>query len=243
MHADYLEKLQSFIESWEHSSDIQGILVSGSIVTGFATEASDLDVHIILRPECSYRTRGNVMVDGLLIEYFANTGAQIQEYFESEKANMKLTTARMFAIGDIVQDTDNTVHKLKEQAVQRVKTPFNPTKISLFSLYALWDKMDNLKDLYTRNDPLKCIAYYDLVFNLLQDYSKSLGVILPSISKLHQYFTNPQWREAYLMPEFPDSEFVSLFLRLSSERLEAAEALYNHVNKQAGGFDIATFKL
>ena len=69
---NWREKLDIFMSNFEHSDDVIGILVCGSYVTGNPTNHSDLDVHIILNNAVGYRARGNKIIDGLLIEYFAN---------------------------------------------------------------------------------------------------------------------------------------------------------------------------
>ena len=76
------EKLNKFLENWEYMNDTIGILVCGSYITGNPSTHSDLDVHIILNEKVNYRERGNKIVDGLLIEYFANPAKQIREYFK-----------------------------------------------------------------------------------------------------------------------------------------------------------------
>ncbi len=70
-------------------NDTIGILVCGSYITGNPSTHSDLDVHIILNENVNYRERGNKIVDGLLIEYFANPAKQIREYFKDDYTNVR----------------------------------------------------------------------------------------------------------------------------------------------------------
>ncbi len=59
-------------------------MLSGSRVTSFASKYSDIDVYIILSDDVEWRERGNKMIDGCLIEYFANPIKQIKSYFKEE---------------------------------------------------------------------------------------------------------------------------------------------------------------
>lgn len=90
------EKLNKFLEEFEYKTDIIGVLVCGSYITGSLNSHSDLDVHILLRYNAGYRQRGNKIVDGLLIEYFANTEDHIKEYFEEDIKRFRLMSQTQF---------------------------------------------------------------------------------------------------------------------------------------------------
>ena len=76
---NWREKLNIFTENFKHKNDVIGILVCGSYITGSPTNHSDLDVHMVLENNVNYRERGNKIIDGLLIEYFANPPRQIEQ--------------------------------------------------------------------------------------------------------------------------------------------------------------------
>ena len=81
---DWKRKLDLFLADFEYADDVVGVLVCGSYITGNPTSHSDLDVHIVLDNKVDYRERGNKIVDGLLIEYFANPSKQIFRYFDED---------------------------------------------------------------------------------------------------------------------------------------------------------------
>ena len=64
--------LTVFLEEWKNREDVIGAIVCGSYVTGNPSLHSDIDVHIILSDKVNWRTRGNVVVNNYLIEYFVN---------------------------------------------------------------------------------------------------------------------------------------------------------------------------
>ena len=49
------EKLNKFLDEFEHIDDVIGVLVCGSYITGNPSTHSDLDVHIILDEKVDYR--------------------------------------------------------------------------------------------------------------------------------------------------------------------------------------------
>ena len=64
--------LSKFLERYENEDYYEGAIACGSYVSGNNNEFSDIDVHIVLKRGNEWRERGNLDVDGFLIEYFAN---------------------------------------------------------------------------------------------------------------------------------------------------------------------------
>ena len=91
--------LEKFLSDWKDKDKIIGVLVCGSFVTGGASKHSDIDVQIILDNEVTWRERGNKIVDGFLIEYFANPLYRYEGYFEEDYSRNRTVTAHMFATG------------------------------------------------------------------------------------------------------------------------------------------------
>ena len=115
------EKLNKFIDSFEYIDDVVGILVCGSYITGSPTKHSDLDVHLLLNDKVKYRVRGNKIVDGLLIEYFANPKSQIKKYFKEDYKNVRPMSHTQFITGKIIMDKTGDLKKLKEEAKKMLK--------------------------------------------------------------------------------------------------------------------------
>ncbi|WP_231630083.1 nucleotidyltransferase domain-containing protein [Lysinibacillus sp. ZYM-1] len=69
--------LETLLKDWQGRDDVVGTLVCGSYVTGKPSKRSDIDVHIVLENDVTWRERGNQIIDGFLIEYFANPPGQI----------------------------------------------------------------------------------------------------------------------------------------------------------------------
>ena len=108
---DWKVKLDKFLFEWEYMEDTIGILVCGSFITGEPSAHSDLDVHIILSNDVDYRERGNRIIDGLLIEYFANPPKQISKYFENDYREICPMSQTQFITGRILLDKTGVVQE------------------------------------------------------------------------------------------------------------------------------------
>jgi len=64
------------------------------------------------------------IVDGVLIEYFANPVRQIRHYFEKEFKQNKRSTARIITIGKVLFDKAVIINELKREALEYMKKPF-----------------------------------------------------------------------------------------------------------------------
>ncbi|WP_461862851.1 nucleotidyltransferase domain-containing protein [Thermococcus sp.] len=243
---DWMQALERFIGEWRERDFVEAALLTGSYAVGLETERSDVDVYIILSDDVGWRERGNVLVDGVLIEYFANPPKQIRRYFEEEFASYSRSTARIIAMGKVLFDKTGIAEDFKAEAFEYLRKPFerpDTTWVEL-SKYFLWDHLDSLKDAEERSDPSFSYLYYMALSRTLEVYSKFLGVEIPPASKVYRLFRNENFRRAYMFEEFPDGEFVELFLSALREcRAENLERVIEHVLEKMGGFSIDGWKL
>lgn len=98
--------------------------------------------------------------------------------------------------------------------------------------YFLWDMLDSLKNAEERNDP--SFSYH----------SKFLCVDIPPTSKVYRLFTDEKFRKAYMFEEFPDKEFVKLFLSaMKSNELRNLELVIEHIFDRMSGFNVNGWQL
>ncbi len=76
--------LNKFLEGWKNKKAVVGAIVCGIYVAGSPSKHSDVDVHIVLDSSISWRERGDKMVDGFLIEYFADPLQKYYEYLQDD---------------------------------------------------------------------------------------------------------------------------------------------------------------
>ncbi len=241
--------LDEFLIPWRKNKEVVGALVCGSFVMGNPTKHSDIDLHIALSETTKWRERGNKIVDGFLIEYFANPPRQIIEYFKEDYNNGKQMAASQFITGRIIFD-NGSIKQLKKEAKK-----WHSKKISKLSKasnelnkYAIWDMLDNLGDNFDKKDVNFWFVYHNFIAGLLQHYCKFVGYPAIKDYKALDIFTKEKVRKKYLLSEFPDKAFLSLIVKaITANDKDKAMLMYkkisNHILKQMGGFNINGWKI
>jgi predicted nucleotidyltransferase len=240
--------LDKFLTDWKNRKEVIGALVTGSYVTGLATEFSDIDVHIILSDDIRWRERGNKIVDGFLIEYFANPICQIVKNSKSEDGKNRIASdVRMFAIGKILFDKTGVLKRTKRRFEKQLKQKKIKKLTALqteIKKYSLWDQLDNLKDLNRQNSPSFSFVYFNDLTKILEIYTEFIGTEICGLSKVHKMLTNEKFRKKYGIKNIPDQKFVSLFKKcLEKASLDKIEQLTDYVLKKMGGFKIDGWKI
>jgi len=240
--------LNKFLVDWKNRKEVIGALVTGSYVTGTATKFSDIDVHIILSDKIDWRERGNKIVDGFLIEYFANPICQIIKNSKSEKGKNKISSdIRMFAVGKILFDKTGALKRVKQQFAKKLKQKKfkKPTYLQTeFKKYCLWDQLDNLRDLRRQNSPSFSWVYFNNLTEVLEIYTEFIGTEICGSVKVYKLLTDEKFRKKYRIKKIPDEKFVSLFKKcLDKASLERIEQLTDYVLKKMGGFNIDGWKI
>ena len=211
MENHILEKLNMFLDSYKNINDVVGVLVCGSYVTGHPNKHSDLDVHLILKDGVFYRERGNVIVEGLLIEYFANTKQQILSYFNKDYRSVSLMSQTQFATGMIIRDDLGIVANLKKQALIEINKNFEDlnTVPNGLALYSIWDSLDDLEALLEEDRQDFDFVYYNKLDKLLALYLK-VNKIPYNCKSIVGHLTSEIVREKYLLKEITNKKLVEL---------------------------------
>ena len=87
----------------------------GSFVVGNPKKHSNIDLHTFLKDGTEWRERGNKIVDGFLVEYFANPPKQIAPYFKEDFEDKSQMAVIQFLTGKILFD-DGTIKKLQQES-------------------------------------------------------------------------------------------------------------------------------
>jgi hypothetical protein len=242
---DWEIALNKFLLPWQKKSYVTGALVCGSRIHGTDTENSDIDLHIILSNQTTWRERGNCLVNGFLIEYFCNPIAQHYEYMKEDISSFSRINLRMLAFGQIVFDKDGSLSKLKTESLNKFNKQFRKLSKAEIELgkYALWDGLDNLQDLNILNSKFYQHSHHLLLHQTLELYRRFLGVEIGPSSKIVRFFTDKDFRKKYQLKEFPDKKFTQLFVKaIESETLLSIKNLIEHVFVKMGGFKIDSWK-
>jgi hypothetical protein len=195
----------------------------------------------VLSDDVNWRERGNRVVEGFLVEYFANPAQQIRKYMENEFRSGSRGTARAFVVGRVLFDKTGIVKELQEQAQRQMEAPLPaPDQFWLeYSKYALWEGLDSLKDIAEQKSPPFTYLYFLHLNRVVQSYTRFLGTEIPPPARLYRCLAEEDFREKYCIPEFPDAKFAAQFQKcLEEPSLEGITELTEHVLGKMGGFEI-----
>lgn len=148
----YLEASKAYVEQEKLNKDVIGIIVSGSMMYSTIDKNSDIDIHIILAPTCTYRERGNLWINGIEIEYFKNPPIQIKNYFEKEEKSPH--TAHMLAYGEIMYSESTIIDVLVATAktiIQQTPPKLKNVEIE-FEKYCIDDFYKDFEDALINKD-------------------------------------------------------------------------------------------
>lgn len=237
--------LETFLKDWQDKEEVVGALVCGSYVTGNPSKHSDIDVHIILADNVEWRKRGNRVIDGFLIEYFANPPGQIRGYFQDDFKKRRTMSMVQFKTGRILFDYTGIIKDLKFEAEEWLKENYKQMNKTLLEIkkYELWDALDNLKDCYEQKRKDFSFTYHHSLAILFLAYCQFLNLETIPFYQIHAYLEDPIYLQKYSKSAFPDDDFKEIFMRAMQEdhaekMMALYEALVDYVLIQMGGFHI-----
>jgi hypothetical protein len=240
---DWRTAVDRFLVNWRAKPEVIGALVCGSHVTGGATKRSDIDLHILLATGTKWRERGNRIVDGYLVEYFANPPELIQQEFLDDHRTNSWMSMIQFKTGEILFDATGDIAKLKREAGEWMSRPFkrlDDAETVQGMRYSLWDTLYNLRDAASRNAFDFTYVYHHALSDTFRMYARYLGWHLAGSHQHYRLLRDDAFRDRYLIPAFPDAIFCQLFetaLLAGGHQgmLTAAERLIEHVTDRMGG--------
>jgi predicted nucleotidyltransferase len=248
---EWKKALSKFIAPWKKRNDVVGALVCGSYVTGNPSRHSDIDVQILLDGKVKWRERGNKIVDGFLIEYFANPLPQNFKYFERDYLRDRdRTNAHMFLTGEVLFDKNGDMETLVQAAGKWEKKKFSKLDNGGVerAKYSVWDNRDNLEEVFERGSDDFYLVYYDYLRNLLEIYAQFLTYPRIKTRKALKFLSSTKERAKYRLEDFPDKRFVALFMKAvvlkdRKKMMNEYRSVAEHVLKEMGGFEIDGWKL
>lgn len=248
--ANWENSLQQFLKKWENRKEVIGAIVCGSYVTGNPSNHSDIDIHILLDESISWRERGNEIIDGILIEYFANPIKRHHQYLEEELKSRKRITAHMLCTWKILFDKTGELKKLVQHSKKYLKKKYpRQTNIQTeITKYHIWDMYDNLEEVFDAKSEEFLFVFYNCLSELFESYGNFLQFDSIPTHKVRRFLINEKDKKKYFVGDFPDEEFVTLIvsamnLKDNSEMMKEYKTITNHVLEKMGGFDIDGWKI
>lgn len=239
--------IKKFLEQWTNKKEFEGAILSGSYAVGAQSKNSDIDIMIVLSDKTKWWQRGNLVVDGVLIEYIADPAPMWKKTFEDDYISGNKVSANMFAIGKILLDKNGVVAKLKEEAEAVMRKPFKKmeTRDIEMAKYHLWDGIQKLKELFNSGFVKYAPLYYLHLSKIINFYASFAGLSVPAVAKVYKFLNDSEFRKKYKLQGFDDEKFVSLFNACleNYSSLEAIEELNAYVLDKLGKFEINGWEL
>jgi len=239
---------RSFIDSCSFKDEIEAVFLTGSYAFGNADEFSDIDLFIVLSDDVNWRERGNKLVDGLRIEYFANPLRKIIKYIDDSYTNVRLIEINMILGGSVIFNKNSAAEKAIDYCKQKAMSDF--PKMAAFNritgLYTLWDNYDELQRAYSKQSPDMAMQFYSFIRSAFELYSRYICSPVPGYHKLYRWLTDDGYAQRYGLQAYNDPAFLEMVKPAfgavcDKAMLDLSKDIYTYVTKKMGGLDIDDF--
>lgn len=234
-----LKKILMFIKEMEYleNKHCLGVFVYGSSLTGFNTDCSDIDLHVVFDNDESTRLiRGTKIVEGTKIEYFEKPIQDIYLSIENGYLNQNNACYSLFGKGAIVFDREDKLKKLQQYTINRFSVPMpslneedSKEQVSIIN-----NRMEKLEKYAIEDDPKFAHLYHLAIDKIRKFYHKLIGISKIQTSKVYRIYTDKEYRES-MYKENPEPQFVEMYLDLITTKcvdrvakFEMVKELYNY---------------
>ncbi len=236
-----LEAITKFIEKMGYISNehFLGAIVYGSSLTGFDTETSDIDLHIIFDNSDPNRIiRGESLVDGKKIEYFEKPIEDVYLMAENEFSNQNNASYSIIGKGEIVYERKGALTNLQKYVINRFKDNLPPLNIdeAREQISIINNKIQKLENL-TKDDSSYFNHLYHIVLEKMRKtHHRIIGISKIPTSKVHKIYTDEAYRKSVYKTN-PAQDFVEDYLNLvtqgkdKKQMLESLKSFYNKVKQ------------
>jgi len=226
--------LNKFVDEWKSKPEVTGMIVCGSYITWNPTSHSDIDIQIILKEGTTWRERGNEIIDGVLVEYFANPLVQNMKYYKEDYENRRKVNIHMYTTGKILfdktWDLESIIEKAKDWNKKKYKKPGEiPTEIDK---YFIWDMNDNLEEIADKQWEEFYMTYYVHLEKILEKYSKFLWFEHIPTHKIKRFLIDEKDKKKYNIDNFPDTNFLKMYVEaIKLQDIETMMKNYQQLTK------------
>ena len=213
-----LNATKRFIEEMEYMDDehFLGVIVYRSSLTGFNTEISDIDLHVVFDNSNLARIfRGERQLEGKKIEYFEKPIDEEYLMVESEFANQNNASLSILGRGEIVYARDNSLINLQKYALNKFKDEMPPlsTDEAKEQISIIDNKIQKLENLLADNSPYFEHLYHNVLEKMRKIHHSIIGISKIPTSKAHRIYTDEPYRKSTCKTN-PSQDFVDDYLRL-----------------------------
>ena len=213
----FMEKMD-----YANSEHFLGLIVYGSSLTGFNTDISDIDVHVVFDNDDSKMViRGETIINGKKIEYFEKPIEDIYLTAENEFKNQNNASFSIIGNGAIVCEKNNVLTNLQKYVINRFESALPPLdqEESREQISIIDNKIQKLENLVNENSPYFNHLYHLTLEKIRKVYHRIMGIPKIPTSKVHKIYTDEAYRKS-VHKENPDKEFVEDYLDLMDLNIE-----------------------
>ncbi|MCL2526981.1 MAG: nucleotidyltransferase domain-containing protein [Defluviitaleaceae bacterium] len=241
---------ECFIASCTFKNEIAAVFLTGSFAFGNADEFSDIDLFIVLSSTTNWRERGNKLVNGLRVEYFANPISQIKKYIENSHASVQIIEINMILGGMVIYNKNHAAEEIIAYCKEKTAEDF--PKMSEFGiktgLYMLWDCCDEMQRAFLLQRPDAALQFYCFIRSAFELYSQFISSPVPGYHKLYRWLTDDDYNKKYGLAVYNDLVFLEMMKAAISCPVNAAMLgmacdIYEYIADKMGGIDMDDFIL
>ena len=236
-----LNAVTKFMEEMNYMDDehFLGIIVYGSSLTGFNTEISDIDLHVIFdNSDPNRMIRGEKLVDGKKIEYFEKPIDDEYLMAENEFLNQNNASLPILGKGEIVFARDNSLINLQKYVLHRFQDNLPPLNANEAreQISIIDNKIQKLENLLNEDSPYFEHLYHIVLEKMRKTHHRIIGIPKIPTSKVHRIYTDEPYRKSTCKTN-PSQDFVEDYLSLvtpgndKKQMLESLKAFYIKVKQ------------
>lgn len=228
-----LNDITKFMEEMGYISDehFLGAIVYGSSLTGFDTETSDIDLHIIFDNSDPNRIiRGESFVDGKKIEYFEKPIEDVYLMAENEFQNQNNASYSIIGKGEIVCERKGALTDLQKYVINRFtdKLPPLDTNEAREQISIIDNKIQKLENLIKDDSPYFNHLYHIVLEKMRKTHHRIIGISKIPTSKVHRIYTDEAYRKSvYKTNPTPDfvEDYLNLIIQQGKDKRQMLESL------------------
>ena len=236
-----LNAVRKFMEEMNYIDDehFLGVIVYGSSLTGFNTEISDIDLHVVFdNSDPSRMIRGEKLVDGKKIEYFEKPIDDEYLMAENEFLNQNNASLPILGKGEIVFARDNSLINLQKYILHRFQDKLPPLNIdeAREQISIIDNKIQKLENLLNEDSPYFDHLYHIVLEKMRKIHHRIIGISKIPTSKVHRIYTDEPYRKSTYKTN-PSQDFVENYLSLiipennKKQMLESLKSFYIKVKQ------------
>lgn len=212
-----IEIISKFIDKMNYLNNehVLGCYFYGSFLTGFNTNISDIDLHIIFDDDNpKHLIRGNDKIDGVKIEYFEKPLHDLYLTVDNDYNNQNNALLSIVGTAKIIFDKTGDLHKLQKYTLDKFSNSLPPLgeDAARECVSIINNRMEKLEKAANDKSPYFYHLYHLTIEKIRKFYHKLNGMPTVQTSKVYRVYTDEEYRKSFYKENIPEKEFVTMYL-------------------------------